>query len=114
MGAIVQNVLHQADLCELYFGRDFRIHQGRPTICVNHLARDPAGVLRTEESQNVSDVLGCSQASHRSPPEGMPIPDEILCLLWQRVQYAVLGPPGADGIYCDATFCQAYRKVADQ
>ncbi len=44
-------------LCDLYFGRHFRIHQGCATVGVNHLSGDPLGLFRTEKRHYISNVF---------------------------------------------------------
>src|SRR6266516_5906434 len=81
---------------ELDFRRDSRIHQRCATIGVDQLPRYPSGFFRTNQPDDIADIFRRSQASHGSPTACVPISYEILGLLRQRVQYAVLCPPGAD------------------
>ena len=44
----------------------------------------------------------------------MPIGDQILDLLRQRIEYTVLGPAGTDRVYRDTLFCQRDSEIADK
>src|SRR6266850_2334340 len=82
--------LPKTRLPQLYFGRNLRIHQRRAAVRINDLPRYPACFFRTKECRNVSDVFRRPQTPHWSPSACVPIPDQILCLLRQSIQDAVL------------------------
>jgi hypothetical protein len=81
----VINSLEFHALSNLYFWRELWIHQGRAAVCVDHLSGNPTRLLRTEECNHVADVCWRSQASHRCPTTRMPVSNELLHLLGQRV-----------------------------
>src|SRR5207237_5794096 len=67
------NAVQPVALSNLDFGRNLWIHQRCAAIRVNHLSRDPAGFVRTEKSNDTSDVLGCCATPHRSATGGVRI-----------------------------------------
>ena len=101
-------------LADLDFGRNLWIHQRCAAVRVNHLSRDPASLVRTEKSDDISYVLWCSQASHRRPTAGVPVSNEGLDLFRQAVQDAVFRPPRAYRINCDTAPCNGHGEVTDE
>src|SRR6266566_1183373 len=93
---------------QLNLWRNLRIHQRRAAIGVNDLSSYPFSLPRTKQRRNVADIFRRSQPPHGSPSARVPISDEFLNLLGQRIQYAVFGPSGADGIDCDAAFGESH------
>src|SRR6266567_6984782 len=88
----------RSHLSDLDFGWDLWIHQRGATVGMNHLPRDPSGLVRAEKSNDIPHVRWCSQAPQRGPSAGVPIPNEGLDLLRQTVQDAIFRPPRAYGI----------------
>src|SRR5436190_3644757 len=103
-----------SQLADLYFWRHLWIHQRCAAVGVNHLSRNPPCFFRTKERNDVTDIFRRSQAPGWRPTAGMPISNELLHLVRQCVQHAILRPSGADGIYCDATFGQGYGEISDE
>src|SRR2546430_7372475 len=97
-------------LSNLDFWRNLWIHQGRSAVGINHLSGNPASLLRTEQYNDVTDVCRRSQPSRRCPTAGVPIADELLNLLGQCVQDAVLRPSRADRVHRDAAPGHRYRR----
>src|SRR6266480_5387944 len=101
-------------LSDLYFGRDLWIHQRCPTIRVDHLPGNPASFLGTKECNDVADIRRRPQASHRCPTAVVPVPNEFLELLGQRVHNAVFRPSRADCVHRDTPFRNGYSEIPDE
>jgi hypothetical protein len=101
-------------LTQLYFGRNFRSYQGRSSVCVYNLFCDPPGVLGAEQSHHIADVLRSAQPPHRRPAASVPVPDQILNLIGQTVQNAVLRPARTDRVYGNSPLGQRDRKMTNE
>src|SRR5439155_15334638 len=66
------------------------VHDGRPTVHVDDLTCNEAGLLHAQERHGVADVFRGSEPSHRRPPALVPGSRGLLDVLRQSAQNTTL------------------------
>src|SRR6266513_2741542 len=101
-------------LAALDLERQARIHQRRAAVHGDRLACDPAGFFRAEQRHSIPDIGRGAEPAHRGPAPLMPGANHVLGGVRERVEHAVLDPPGTDGVHGDASLGERHGEVTAQ
>src|SRR2546430_1517665 len=101
-------------LAALDLERQPRVHQRRAAVHCDYLAGDPAGFLRAQQRHCIPDVGRGAEPAHRGPAPLMPRANHVLRGVRERVEHAVLDPPGTDRVHRDAPLGERHGEVAAQ
>src|SRR5690242_2188975 len=115
LDAMRSSIVSGCGLCfsgdALKLQREVSIDQRSASIHIDELARDPACLPGTDQSDGIADVRRSAQASHRSPSALLPDAQTILERFRQAVENAVFNPARTNGIHSNTSRGQRDGKI---